>query len=255
MTSLAVVLGTYNRRGLLQGAVESVRRSWGGTTLTRRLIIVVDGGSTDGSREWLAAQPDVDLICQEGPLTGAVRAFNLGFGRAVDAGFDYVMQMNDDAEIISPVDALSRAVALLQDEPSLGALAFEFDTWGEWGFDSIYGLPYINFGVIRVATGMTVAVVQGDPTGRAWWNPVYRTYGADTEFGCWMRRLGHTIRRLEGFRVHDLLAQDELRVLNVGTDPERTDSKLFYRRWPDAVHLAPDGPPPITVTSETCNVS
>jgi glycosyltransferase involved in cell wall biosynthesis len=245
MASLAVVLGTYNRRALLQGAVESVRRSWGGSALTRRLIIVVDGGSTDGSREWLAAQPDVELICQAGPLTGAVRAFNLGFGHAVDAGFDYVMQMNDDAEIIGPEGALPRAVALLEVESALGALAFEYNAWGPWGFDSVYGRPYVNFGVIRSEAGKAVARAQGDPSGRNWWNPIYRTYGADSEFGCWLWKLGWPVRNLEGFRVHDLQAQDELRVLNGATDPERADSKLFYRRWPSAAHLTPAGPPPV----------
>lgn len=73
--SLAVVLGSYNRLPSLCISLDSVRRC-AGMPVT---FYVVDGGSTDGAREYLAALPDVVLIGQRGPLTGAVRAFNLGF--------------------------------------------------------------------------------------------------------------------------------------------------------------------------------
>src|SRR6185295_19293745 len=147
--------------------------------------IVVDGGSTDGRRQWLAKQPRVVTILQEGPLTGAVKAFNLGFTYAVDEKFDYVCHLNDDARFVTP-GAISAAIHLMETKPKVGEVAFEFDLRGPWGFEHVNGVPYANFGVIRMEAGLAVAKAQGDPTGRAWWNPIYRTYGADTEFGVWL---------------------------------------------------------------------
>lgn len=55
-------------------------------------IIVVDNASADGSREWLAGQPDVRVICNEANV-GFAAACNQGI-RASDAPF--VALLNDD---------------------------------------------------------------------------------------------------------------------------------------------------------------
>lgn len=239
-TRLAVVLGTYNRAQYLQIAVESVRRAAGALDVT---LVVIDGGSTDGSREWLAKQPDVVLLGQRGPLTGAVRAFNLGFGYAVDAAFPYVMHFNDDA-VIQGHDppALEAAVALLEQNPNIGEVAFAFDLRnpGTYGFpEHVHGLAYANFGVVRLPAGMAVAREQGDATGHAWWNPIYHTYAADTEFGVWLHKLGWKIHKAHDLRVHDANAQDALRSGNDAIRASRGDSGRFQTRWPSIASLGP----------------
>src|SRR5579859_4414141 len=96
---LAVVLGTYNRMSLLQGAIASIRDDI--KDAFPYTIIVVDGGSTDGSIEWLFDQRDIITRCQSPPLTGAVKAFNEGFRIAVELGVPYVAHFNDDAMFAS----------------------------------------------------------------------------------------------------------------------------------------------------------
>ena len=59
MARVAVILGTYNRKQHLERALASVRSAVGSLPYE---IVVVDGGSTDGSREWLAGEADVVLI-------------------------------------------------------------------------------------------------------------------------------------------------------------------------------------------------
>ena len=59
--TVSVVLGSYNRVDLLRLAIESVRVSLEGIAGE---IIVIDGGSTDGSTEWLLSQPDIITIVQ-----------------------------------------------------------------------------------------------------------------------------------------------------------------------------------------------
>lgn len=75
---ISAVTGTYNRLALLQKMVTSVRQSVGGLLYE---IILVDGGSTDGTLEWCRQQSDVMLI-EQGKLLGAVEAFNAYSPRA-----------------------------------------------------------------------------------------------------------------------------------------------------------------------------
>lgn len=231
-----VVFGTFNRFPLLKKAIASVRQAV--VSCGEYEIVVVDGGSTDGSREWLREQPCVKLIEQEGPLTGAVAAFNLGFGYCVDAGYDYVCHLNDDAEIITD-DGIGRAIGVMIADQQVGEVAFEIDLRGDWAFEYINGVPYANFGVVRRDVGMAVARAQGDETGRNWWNPIYRTYGADTEFGVWVWKLGFRVFEGQGIRVHDANELDELRKGNAGGDGNKNgDSDLFWSRWKNE-HLLP----------------
>jgi len=240
---IAVVLGTYNRFALLRQMIQSVRDRSG----TAQDFIVVDGGSTDGSREWLAVQPDIILIGQRGALTGAVRAFNLGFGYAVDHEYDWLVHLNDDVELMTP-DAFATARQVLQQDATIGEVAFEFDLRGPYGFEPLNGGKiYANYGMIRRSAGMAAARRQGDPSGRQFWNPIYYTYGADTEFGCQLLRLGWKIYPGVGLRVHDLFTQDALRV---GNNRDYADSTLFWDRWRNAV-LEPDGCGPDEVPVKT----
>lgn len=229
--TVAVVLGTYNRLAYLQGAIRSVREN-AGVEVT---FIVVDGGSTDGSREWLAGETDVVLLGQRGPLTGAVKAFNLGFAYAVENNFEYIFHFNDDASLVTP-NALHTARKILEVDAGIGEVAFAFDLFKQ-PFDTVHGKPYGNFGLIRTSAGMAVARAQGDPSGRAFWNPIYRTYGADSEFGAWLWKLGYRVYAAPGLQVKDHNCQDMLRKGNEANNPNRTDSKLFWDRWEDPASL------------------
>jgi glycosyltransferase involved in cell wall biosynthesis len=238
MKTVAIVLGTFNRLNSLQRSIASVRAAVGAHPYE---IIVVDGGSTDGTREYLAQCFDVKLIRQVGPLTGAVRAFNLGFEAAVERDYHYVMHLNDDAEIITKgtgpghmiKDApIADAIDLMEKDATIGEVAFEHDLRGKFNWEYVNGVPYANFGVVRREAGMAVAKAQGDHTGKAWWNPIYRTYGADTEFGVWLWKLGYRVLEGAGLRVHDMNEQDALRAANTGNN-KNGDSDLFWSRWRD----------------------
>ncbi|NEO65424.1 MAG: glycosyltransferase, partial [Moorea sp. SIO4G2] len=58
---VSVVIGSYNRRPLLEKAIQSVRDN---QIRVPYEIIVIDGGSTDGSLEWLIQQKDIITIIQ-----------------------------------------------------------------------------------------------------------------------------------------------------------------------------------------------
>jgi GT2 family glycosyltransferase len=225
--NVAVVLGTYNRLEMLKESLASIGRA---ATKHALKIIVIDGGSTDGTLDYLKMPSALNItLVRQRELTGAVRAFNIGFGWAVDAKHPFVVHMNDDAIIETP-GAIDEAVDLMLANQKIGAVAFAFDTWGHHHFDHVNGVPYVNYGVIRTKAGMQVAKKQGDPDGRKWWNQIYHTYAADTELGAWLWKLGWRVHCCEHLKVHDLRADDALRAGNSGPRQE-ADSKLFWSRW------------------------
>jgi glycosyltransferase involved in cell wall biosynthesis len=61
LLQVSIVLGSYNRLPFLKLTIESIRREMENSA---HEIIVVDGGSTDGSMEWLIQQKDVLTIIQ-----------------------------------------------------------------------------------------------------------------------------------------------------------------------------------------------
>lgn len=72
----SIVTPSLNQRGYLQRCVRSVSDQQGVTFEH----LVMDGGSTDGSVEWLQARPGVDCVSQKDE--GMYDALNRGFGRA-----------------------------------------------------------------------------------------------------------------------------------------------------------------------------
>ena len=90
--SIAAVIVTYNRLELLKGCVLAVQRQ----SRPPQEIIVIDNGCTDGSGEWLAAQPGLTVIRQKnGGGSGGQFA---GFRAACEAGHDWIWCMDDDTE-------------------------------------------------------------------------------------------------------------------------------------------------------------
>jgi len=151
---VSIVVPTFNRVERLRACVDAIRENCG----CPREVIVVDGGSDDGTRDWLAAQPDLTLIL-EPEREGAVRAFNKGF-RAATA--EYVMWLNDDA-LLTPA-SVAAAIETIErtDLSDIGMVAF-YHNWhsernvldtverdGErFAICHVRGYPYANFGLLR----------------------------------------------------------------------------------------------------------
>jgi len=151
---VSIVIPTFNRLTKLRRCIEKVRLH----VSCPFEVVVVDGGSTDGAREWLGEQTDLHVI-YEAEREGAVRAFNKGFRAATG---HYVMWLNDDAyplrgSVEAAVDMLERA-----DLSDLGMVAF-YHNWHSqrnvldrvthegqsYELCHVRGYPYANFGLLR----------------------------------------------------------------------------------------------------------
>lgn len=233
---LSILLGTYNRLPLLREAIASVRKSVGSLAYE---VIVVDGGSVDGSRAWLAAQPDV-LLVGERRLEGAVAAFNQAF--TLCRG-EFVANANDDVRYEGL--ALAEGVRHLQEHPEVGQVAFALRGEGEdFAVHEIHSsLAYANHGVVRKSLADKISYIQG-----GFWAPIYHTYAADCEFSAWCHRLSRVDARSD-LRVHDARPDDALRERNWVR--YGSDTKKMYARWPAAAFKA-GGPEPRVSKAELC---
>ncbi len=152
--TVSIVIPTYNRVDCLRRCIDRVRRN---VTVPSE-VIVIDGGSTDGAREWLADQLDLRVIL-EPRREGAVRAFNKGFRAATG---HYVLWLNDDSFPLR--GAVEAAVAMIErpDLSDVGMVAF-YHQWhnernvldrvsheGEsYELCHVRGYAYANFGLLR----------------------------------------------------------------------------------------------------------
>lgn len=98
---ISVVLGSKNRKNLLKATINSIRNNG---FRGKMEIIVIDGGSNDGSCDWLAKQKDIltiiqpnyKIIDQEG-----VSVLAHSWGKFMNIGFKYastpwIVMVSDD---------------------------------------------------------------------------------------------------------------------------------------------------------------
>lgn len=240
---LSIVTGTYNRLAHLQAMVASARVAFPSSAIPYEFVIV-DGGSEDGTLDYLRAQGDVRLI-EDGELLGAISAFTRG---AEVARGKYVLLANDD--ITFHPESIARALAFLEDNPGSGAVAFA-DNRPVNGYNRGYKVqsqcallpdgkksmvPYAQVGLFRRELGNEAG----------WWGAHdaimggARTYGGDNYLSARIWGMGYSVDAVQGAAVDDHLPDDPLRRLNYekAAGPNG-DSARFYQRF--------DGCPPVAM--------
>lgn len=154
--TVSIVVATYNRVDALRHCLEQIDVN---VSLPHE-VVVVDGGSTDGTRPWLVRQNRAGLrAILEERKEGATRAYNKGFRAARGT---YVMWLNDDAWPLP--GAVEAAVEMIErpDLADVGLVAFyhnhvrernRLDTLERDGVTyamyNVRGVPYANFGLLR----------------------------------------------------------------------------------------------------------
>lgn len=85
---ITAVVVTYNRLDLLKQVIEALKKNKPSD------IIVVNNESTDGTREWLDSQRDLNVVHQDN--VGGSGGFYTGIKKAYQEGADWVWCMDDD---------------------------------------------------------------------------------------------------------------------------------------------------------------
>lgn len=113
-TSVSIIAVSCNALANTQRCIESLRR--GADPRYPQEILIVDNGSTDGSAEWLEAQPDIQLI--RNPFNfGAPRARNQAIRHAQG---DWVAFLDND--VFVPQGWLDRALYHGAVDPAVGSI-------------------------------------------------------------------------------------------------------------------------------------
>jgi GT2 family glycosyltransferase len=153
--AVSVVIGTLNRRWHLKRAIASVRTE---LPFPEAEIIVVDGGSDDGTLGWLAKRKDVVTIVQHNrgrwqgrpvPRRSWGSFMNLGF-KAASA--PYICMLSDDCLVVP--GAIRNGLERLEREgEDVGAVAFYWRNWPEqeryWVGRTFGGGVFVNHGLFR----------------------------------------------------------------------------------------------------------
>jgi GT2 family glycosyltransferase len=145
LTRIAVVIATYNRLAKLRRCLDSIAAQ----TSVEHQVIVVDNGSTDGTREHLGQRRDVQAVLLD-RLTPLPQVYNPVWR---DLRCDYTCWLSDDIELVAP--AFDVGVAALDERPEVGMVGLKMRDVGEHakpysGALSRYGILNCNHGVVRV---------------------------------------------------------------------------------------------------------
>ncbi|MCG6114922.1 MAG: glycosyltransferase [Mesorhizobium sp.] len=107
---VTIVTATLNRRTLLERALASAAREG----LDDVQHVVVDGGSSDGTLELLAAYPHLEIVCE--PDRNLYDAWNKGIARARG---DFILLLNSDDELAPGALAEARRMAALHPDADM----------------------------------------------------------------------------------------------------------------------------------------
>ena len=111
---IVAVVVTYNRKELLKKVIASLRNQ----TIKVNGIIVVDNGTTDGTREWLGSEQGLSVIHQDN--VGGAGGFYRGIQEAMHTTAEWIWCMDDD--VFPNSDCLEQLLAHYTPDDNTGIL-------------------------------------------------------------------------------------------------------------------------------------
>ena len=229
-TQVSVVLGSYNRKRFLKAAIQSIRDN--GISVPYE-IIVVDGGSTDGSLRWLIKQKDIINIVQHNRgSTKGQPVERRSWGYFMNLGFKcaqgkFIVMISDDTLLVptSVMNAIDQYKDLTTQGCNIGAVAFQ---WREWPQEQEYKVGLTLGEKMFVNHGMFVR----DALEDVGWieEELYQFYHSDGDLCLKLWQRGYEVVDCQGaFVEHFRHANSRVRRENL--QDQESDWSAYLHRW------------------------
>jgi len=227
---ISVVLGTYNRLSFLKLTIESIRA---GLENLSREIFVIDGGSTDGTTQWLIKQKDIVTMVQHNrgkwngkPIERRSWGYfmNLGFRSAQGK---YVCMLSDDCLVVP--GAIINGYNLFEEElakgKKVGAVAFYWRNWPEqekyWVGITLGNKMFVNHGMYLKRVLEDVNYIDEE---------TYHFYHADGDLCLKLWQNGYEcIDSPNSYVEHYSHANKQVRTSNL--DKQKKDWNNYLNKW------------------------
>lgn len=226
---VSVVLGTYNRLKYLKLTIDSIRKELNDFEYE---IIVIDGGSTDGTIKWLTSQKDILSIIQHNRgVWNNKQIERKSWGYFMNLGFKaarakYICMVSDDCLIIpnSIINGYNFFEEKLSSGKKVGAVPFY---WRDWPLEETYGL-HSNFGQIYVNHGLYLKKALEEINYID--EDTYKFYCADSDLCLRLNEAGYScIPSKDSYIEHYSHANMQIR--NVNQHICLDDYNIFKNKW------------------------
>nr|PJZ92571.1 hypothetical protein CH379_12435 [Leptospira ellisii] len=229
---VSFVLGSYNRREFLKLAVQSIRDEIKNSDIEAE-IIVVDGGSNDGSVDWLVGQKDVLLILQHNRGVWKDKEIERrSWGYFMNLGFrscegEYICMISDDSLIVP--GSIKRGIESISEakkrNPKLGGAAVYWRNWPEQR-EYLVGLTlgrkiFVNHGLYTREAMQAVDFIDEDS---------FHFYHADGDLCLKMWHAGYEIISAESSYVEHY-SHANLKIRQSNNEKQQKDWAWYLKKW------------------------
>lgn len=226
--TISIVLGSYNRYRFLKETIKSIRKN--GIKVPYE-IIVIDGGSTDASINWLVKQSDILTIVQHNRvLRDGKLIMKHTWGYFMNIGFKsakgkYILMISDDCLLIpcAVMNGYNLFERELEKGRNVGAVAFYWRNFPDQKNYNV-GLTLGNKMFVNHGLYLRNALKEVDWIDEDY----YRFYHADGDLCLRMWEAGYeTIDSPESYVEHCTHISKKVRHSN----PGKEDWKRYLNRW------------------------
>lgn len=229
MYKISIILGSYNRINFLKKTIDSIRQE---VENVKHEIIVIDGGSNDGSAEWLLKQKDIITIIQHNRGTFKKKIIERkGWGYFMNLGFraasgKFILMLSDDCLLVphSVKNALDELDQLEKSNRKIGAMAFFWRNWPEmknYWVGTTFGKIFVNHGIYLKEALENVDFINVSD---------YSFYHADGDLSLKIWHAGYEIIASSNSYVEHF-THANVNVRNSNLNKQAIDYDVYIKKW------------------------